>query len=458
MGLGDLDADGFDDLGVVHEWRDLEDESWTQIQQWSVFAGGLGGPAETALSSVYNYAGMFDPGLGEVGFAGLGDIDGDGSPEMGLGEAERDIVRIYSGGVGGVDLGTQRQLLASAYGLPSGADFGAHLGTAGDMDGDGVVDLWVAADSAIHLFRGGSTATLSWSMPMVAPFSTYPWAASLGDVDADGFADLGVCTDGRFTVVFGDAAASGVRHSLIELPGSRIFWQSSPAVGDVNGDDLQDLVLVAQRMVTGGDQWEVVVLVGNGVGWTESVALSESWLTGPPTPVLANIDGDDFDDIVLVADSGDSLDTYLGRADITPATGAWHLDADGDGYGDPATMRAAVVDDSWVEDATDCDDSRADVHPGADDVPEDGLDQDCAGGDEIVLAPDSGDPDVPLSDTGDTAEVPAIDEDTGTLPTAEEVEDTKPGGGCACSGASSSPTSMSLVVGLLALLWRRRAR
>jgi len=34
----------------------------------------------------------------------------------------------------------------------------------------------------------------------------------------------------------------------------------------------------------------------------------------------------------------------------------------------------------------DCDDARADVHPGADDIPGDGVDQNCEGGDAKVVA------------------------------------------------------------------------
>ena len=56
-----------------------------------------------------------------------------------------------------------------------------------------------------------------------------------------------------------------------------------------------------------------------------------------------------------------------------------YLDADGDSYGDAATpVDACGVPAGYVLDSTDCDDSRADVFPGAPELC-DGVDQDCDG-------------------------------------------------------------------------------
>ncbi|MFH1467356.1 MAG: MopE-related protein [Pseudomonadota bacterium] len=57
----------------------------------------------------------------------------------------------------------------------------------------------------------------------------------------------------------------------------------------------------------------------------------------------------------------------------------WYADADGDGYGDPATTSSECDPGSgWVEDDTDCDDGDAATSPGADEHC-DGLDNDCDG-------------------------------------------------------------------------------
>jgi len=63
-------------------------------------------------------------------------------------------------------------------------------------------------------------------------------------------------------------------------------------------------------------------------------------------------------------------------------TSTWYRDADGDGYGDASTtLQACDPVDGWVGDATDCDDAALSVHPGATEVPDDGIDQDCSGSD-----------------------------------------------------------------------------
>jgi len=58
----------------------------------------------------------------------------------------------------------------------------------------------------------------------------------------------------------------------------------------------------------------------------------------------------------------------------------WYLDADGDGYGDPAhTLAACHLPSGYVADASDCEDGDASMHPGAEDVCDDKIDGNCDG-------------------------------------------------------------------------------
>ena len=87
----------------------------------------------------------------------------------------------------------------------------------------------------------------------------------------------------------------------------------------------------------------------------------------PDALEVCNDVDDDCD--TLTDDDDDSLDASAG---VTV-----YLDLDADGYGDPA-VSALVCDPGpgWVLDATDCDDSRPDIHPAATEVCN-GLDDDC---------------------------------------------------------------------------------
>ncbi len=78
----------------------------------------------------------------------------------------------------------------------------------------------------------------------------------------------------------------------------------------------------------------------------------------------------------------DGLDNDCDRAvdedPIDPPT--WYRDADGDGYGDPNDTRSdtCTPPPGYVADATDCDDTKASVNPGAEEVCN-GIDDDCDG-------------------------------------------------------------------------------
>ncbi|MCB9765653.1 MAG: right-handed parallel beta-helix repeat-containing protein [Alphaproteobacteria bacterium] len=82
-------------------------------------------------------------------------------------------------------------------------------------------------------------------------------------------------------------------------------------------------------------------------------------------------DGADNDCDALIDDADDSLD------DATTTT--FYADTDGDGYGDAAsTVQACAAPAGTVSNATDCDDGRDDISPGAAEVC-DGVDNDCDG-------------------------------------------------------------------------------
>ena len=61
----------------------------------------------------------------------------------------------------------------------------------------------------------------------------------------------------------------------------------------------------------------------------------------------------------------------------------YYIDSDGDGYGDPDyPLEAASQPPNYVTDNSDCDDTDAGVHPGAEEIAGDGIDQNCDGDDD----------------------------------------------------------------------------
>ncbi len=79
----------------------------------------------------------------------------------------------------------------------------------------------------------------------------------------------------------------------------------------------------------------------------------------------------------------DADDTY----NLVGGETAYH-DADGDGYGDPDTEAVfCEVPSGWLAMSEDCDDSDASVHPGAKEICDDGIDNDCRGWDAECREP-----------------------------------------------------------------------
>jgi MYXO-CTERM domain-containing protein len=113
-----------------------------------------------------------------------------------------------------------------------------------------------------------------------------------------------------------------------------------------------------------------------------------------------------------------------------------------DGDGDGAENMVCGGDD--------CDDSDAEIHPGADDLPGDGIDQDCSGSDSVCM------PSAEICTNGidDDCDGFADSDDSECVPAPHDS-------GCGCTvGArhSSAPTAGALVLLLFAALLSRRRR
>ena len=227
-----------------------------------VLDAGSGAPVFSVASHLATGGGRFGAAV-----AGAGDVDGDGRPDLAVGEPGQGRAHVVSGA-------TKRtvQVLTAEGFFASSSGFGAALAGGADLDGDGRPDLVVGApsddvyDGPDEYDAAGRTYVVSF-LPAAqpertvlvpgygSPFGQFGVAvAAVPDVSGDGRPDLAVGAPGELSSVEGtgrvyvvDAARDVLLRAVTSPAGSpsRSFGASVSGVCDVNGDGAGDLVVGA---------------------------------------------------------------------------------------------------------------------------------------------------------------------------------------------------------------------
>jgi FG-GAP-like repeat/FG-GAP repeat len=147
-GVGDVDADGIPDFAATDQ-----QPNWTQNVPVRLFSGAGGAPI-----------GILPAGPSALGFgkqvAGVGDVDGDGTPDIAVSAPMTNVSSpyAYAGGEVFVFSGTGGPPLFSIRGKLGSANFGTTIAPIGDWNQDGLADVFVAAGGAYVLAEVGSFA------------------------------------------------------------------------------------------------------------------------------------------------------------------------------------------------------------------------------------------------------------------------------------------------------------
>ena len=306
--------------------------------------------AEYAMNPAFDEAarlvegGADETGVGEV-VALLGDLDGDGVDEFGVGSPD-------NGDVGGawVFLGsdfaaattaTTRDAATAWSGAPdSGSEVGAAMVALGDIDGDGYDDYALGdpgrPDGAgtVALILGGTLAptgdptTDGWmTIEGNSDGDALGRALAAGDIDGDGALDLVIGAPyestqaGEVHVVLHDAFAAGGFTvddvATVSYVGDTNFGRGGTAVatgGDVDGDGQDDLLVGGPGESAAGSYAGNVWLVISGETGNRALANADAALVGTAvddqagTAVgLGDVDGDGLADLLFTAPGADLL-------------------------------------------------------------------------------------------------------------------------------------------------------
>jgi hypothetical protein len=377
----DLNGDGAPDLLVgATQW----DGSFTDEGGLFAFYGGgtlaaspdwTGGGGE---ASVYCY-------IAES----LGDVDGDGYSDAGLGcpnaDSNRGRAMLFRGGASGpTDSGWRGE------GELANDRFGSALQPLGDLDGDSYGDFAVSAPyampSGIHeqgsvgLYYGAADGQPTLGTLLADPETGRRLGSSMGggiDSDGDGVIELLLTTSVQREVVLHEVVDSDADHveDLADCAPTdpTVHGGARDICDGIDNDCDGELDEDPPTWYTDGD--------GDGYGDASSAVAA---CTAPSGTTAIGGDCDDGDATVSPAASErcDSQDNDCdGETDEAEAIDAstWHPDADLDGYGDTALSSVACVAPAGsLADGTDCDDGDAAVSPAAAEVC-DGDDEDCDG-------------------------------------------------------------------------------
>ena len=258
-GAGDVNGDGYADViaGAFHYGVFLRGAAF-------IYYGSPSGlnptPAWTAQGTGNSYE------FGHV-VAGIGDVNGDGYADVGVGSpwplSNTGAVYVYYGSASGPSATANWQF----SGLVPGTFVGYTVSAAGDVNGDGFDDMVLSAPfldiddpsvGHIHIFHGSNTGlpdtptrTIEGGSANGAGFIV----TGAGDLNGDGFSDLVVGDPqynniGRICIYYGSSSGIplGVFHTIDINKNGSLFGTALASAGDVNGDGYSDLIVSAPEL------------------------------------------------------------------------------------------------------------------------------------------------------------------------------------------------------------------
>ena len=302
VGVADLNADGKPDIVVTNECP-IIDVSYGTCTNYDngVVTVLLGNGDGSFQPPVSYYSGGQRPDS-----VVLADLNGDGKLDIAVanycpkGAGVEAPCQAGSSSSIGILLGNGDGTFGSVADYNSGGYYSTSI-AAGDVNGDGKLDLVVASESDYWPdFENGAVAILlgngdgTFEPPTPYTFVGYGESAEIADVNGDGALDL-VVSNGYGVGIF-LASGKGTFQSMVTYGSGG----DSFAIADINGDGKPDL-LVANECASVCTTGTVGILLGTGTGGFRTIVTYGSGGFVADSVVAADVNGDGKPDVVVAS-------------------------------------------------------------------------------------------------------------------------------------------------------------
>jgi hypothetical protein len=262
---GDLNGDGVSDIIIGIPHRHLPNDEGTAFNAGEaiVFSGADGSILHTLDADEAHESARFGSAV-----AGLGDVNGDGVPDLLVGEPKNDsattglpdtgTVYVFDGATGNLIYDVDAPSLGGAE---QNGRFGSAVANAGDLNNDGVSDFLVGSPGNSRVYAiNGATGEVLYSVvsPQLEQLPSFGMAIAAGrDLNNDGVPDFVVGSPLQkqltgIAFVFSGSDGSMIRKLTAAQQTFAKFGASIALTDDFTGDGKADILIGAPDHTVSG--------------------------------------------------------------------------------------------------------------------------------------------------------------------------------------------------------------